>query len=561
MSSCWDWFFAQHLDSAREIECRHDIGNGEKAECWKDGEGGERERRTSSSAEPANRAQPSFPNRESPEKSEAPVQNIIDTNHGSDTPKKSSGTKKGKSKREKTKKAKERTRRNSQASAPKDRDPSRSGSNPPSRSPAREPPDKVEREQVSPESDSVSNDDDDEDKERGGGATDSLTEQGNDTAEVPEGGPAEPLTEDKADVATATSSTSSSTTTSTTTTPTKKSLSDPPKDELAEASREGPSSLKDAKSLKDSERLQKELSDASQYPRDALLSRWIEARAGRFGAAPASTSSAQSRPFLTHKLKPSPFQNLMAAQELLKTQKDSERVAGKVTTETSSDSNDSSCTPEGGGQEDEEERETSDDGSEISDDANKTVGSNDCFADDDDDDDDDDTSNEMRIVEDESELRELDLSLPSKHRSEGSMKELQTKSEVKSFDFSVLKSPRAKESKGSSKASLSLDDQNAAACLLQLKSSSTPQSPYVVKILSPEPAHQSGSSTLSAQPMRTPFATRAPPLEAAQPIIPSLGLGESRLVTVSSRGMVEGRGLRPVVPPGPEQAHLSYYTV
>ncbi|ROT81157.1 hypothetical protein C7M84_000096 [Penaeus vannamei] len=466
----------------QKIECRHDIGNGEKAECWKDGEGGRAvgaAQEKGGGRETAGRAERGGSGEEGERSRPTELSRAFLTERVRIKARHLSKT----SLTLIMVQTRPRNRAVLKKERAKERKPKRKRQQPPLALAGSRTPDKGEREQVSPESDS-----------------------GNDTAEVPEGGHAEPPTEDKAD---------------------------------------------DAKSLKDSERLQKELSDASQYPRDALLSRWIEARAGRFGAAPASTSSAQSRPFLTHKLKPSPFQNLMAAQELLKTQKDSERVAGKVTTETSKNVKRSSsrtgmpdpaCEDEGP-QDLSKPRgtptsQTSDDGSEISDDANKTVG------------------NEMRIVEDESELRELDLSLPSKHRSEGSMKELQTKSEVKSFDFSVLKSPRAKESKGSSKASLSLDDQNAAACLLQLKSSSTPQSPYVVKILSPEPAHQSGSSTLSAQPMRTPFATRAPPLEAAQPIIPSLGLGESRLVTVSSRGMVEGRGLRPVVPPGPEQGRF-----
>lgn len=334
---------------------------------------------------------------------------------------------------------------------------------------------------------------------------------------------------------------------------------------------------------------------------------------------------------MTHRLKPSPFQNLMAAQELLKNQKDSER-ADKITAESSSDSSDSLGTeaaksgkkksdresqPEvattghqtpstskdkklqdekkddegaaaggaGGGEQEEEAEEeeeeeeegpqdlskprvpsssqVSDDGSDISDDASKTVGSNDCFADDDEDDDDgddDDTSNEMRIIEDETELRELDLSMPRKNKPpEAPSKtgeQSSKKNEVKNLDFSAFKSPhKSKDSKGS-KASSSLDDQNAAACLLQLKASSTPQSPYVVKILPPEPAHQSTSSSSTlppGQPMRTPVATRAPPLEAPQPIIPSLGVGENRLITFNPKGVVEGRVRRPLVPPGPEQ--------
>ncbi|XP_069156713.1 myelin transcription factor 1 isoform X4 [Procambarus clarkii] len=337
------------------------------------------------------------------------------------------------------------------------------------------------------------------------------------------------------------------------------------------------SNLKDIKPAKETEKDQKELPDATQYPRDAILSRWIECRTGKLGSNLQSPSTGQSRPLMTHKLKPSPFQNLMAAQQLLKNQKDSER-ADKIQTETSSDSSDSSgadpavnksnsesessrLAAANGGDDGPQDlskprsrpsSQTSDDGSDISDDANKTVGSNDCFADDDDDD--DDTSNEMRIVEDESELRELDLSIPGKHKPEAvdNVSEHNQKNEIKNLDFSVFKSHKTKDTK-SSKASSSLDDQNAAACLLQLKSSSTPQSPYVVKILSPEPAHQSSSSSLPGQPIRAPFATRAPPLEAVQPIIPSLGLGESRLVTFSPRGVVDGRGMRPVVPPGPEQ--------
>lgn len=346
------------------------------------------------------------------------------------------------------------------------------------------------------------------------------------------------------------------------------------------------SNLKDPKPPKESEKDPKDLPDATQYPRDTILSRWIESRSGKFGSSLQSPSSSQPRPLMTHKLKPSPFQNLMAAQELLKNQKDSER-ADKIKTETSSDSSDSSSaqqktnkaksecegvtsravvtTSDDEGPQDLSKprgapaSHTSDDGSEISDDASKTVGSNDCFADDDDDDDDDDTSNEMRIVEDESELRELDLSMPGKHKPEAVNKvsEQNLKNEIKDLDFSVFKSHKAKDSRGS-KASSSLDDQNAAACLLQLKSSSTPQSPYVVKILSPEPAHQSSSSSLSGQPMRAPFASRAPPLEAAQPVIPSLGMGESRLVTFSPKGVISGRGIRPLVPPGPEQGRFPH---
>ncbi|XP_042210332.1 myelin transcription factor 1-like isoform X3 [Homarus americanus] len=149
----------------------------------------------------------------------------------------------------------------------------------------------------------------------------------------------------------------------------------------------------------------------------------------------------------------------------------------------------------------------------------------------------------MRIVEDESELRELDLSMPGKHKPEALSKvsEQNQKNEIKNLDFSVFKSHKAKDTK-SSKASSSLDDQNAAACLLQLKSSSTPQSPYVVKILSPEPAHQS-SLLLPGQPMRAPFATRAPPLEAPQPIIPSLGLESSKCPTPGCNGTGHATGL------------------
>ncbi|XP_042210329.1 putative protein TPRXL [Homarus americanus] len=217
---------------------------------------------------------------------------------------------KDKGRREKANKVKEKTKVKQRTNSPqKVHKTNEHKSNSPSRSPVREPPDKSDTERDTSESESVSNNS----KEVSVASSPSRRRQQL----------RHPSKDDKQE------SSSSST----------KTTALPASSEPLALTRT--SNLRDPKPPKEPEKDQKDPSEMGQYPRDALLSRWIECRSGKFGGSSQSLSSGQSRPLMSHKLKPSPFQNLMAAQELLKNQKDSER-ADKINTEASSDSSDSS---------------------------------------------------------------------------------------------------------------------------------------------------------------------------------------------------------------------------